>query len=229
MTDIPDLDCRYIYTELLKVFIEKGHSVVIISPSDKIDRKYEIREHKDYKLIKIQLLKGADVSLIKKGVNTILLEKWYINAIKKFLKNETFDLVLYSTPPITLCRAVKYIKKKSRAISYLMLKDIFPQNALDLEMMTDKGLKGIMYRYFRSKEKRLYEISDYIGCMSEANINYLCEHNPEIPESKVGLCVNSVIPAPLCNIDKAALRKEFNLPSDKKYFFTAGISVSLRV
>lgn len=48
-------------------------------------------------------------------------------------------------------------------MSYLLLKDIFPQNAVDLGMLTKDGLKGFLYRSFREKEKDLYRISDYIG------------------------------------------------------------------
>lgn len=223
MTDIPDLEYRCIYTELLKVFIKKGHSVVIISPSDKINKKYEMIEYKDYRLIKIQLLKGMNTSLIKKGINTILLEKWYINSIKKFLIDECFDLVLYSTPPITLYRAIKYIKTKNKAISYLMLKDIFPQNALDLGMMTDKGLKSIIYHYFRKKEKQLYKLSDCIGCMSQANVDYVIKHNSEILPERVHVCPNSteIRPKP-GNSNKEKVRHKYGIPLNKTVFIYGG-------
>jgi hypothetical protein len=58
---------------------------------------------------------------------------------------------LYSTPPITFERVIKYYKRRGPTKTYLMLKDIFPQNAIDLGMM--KG-DGLLYRYFRAKEKR---------------------------------------------------------------------------
>lgn len=36
-----------------------------------------------------------------------------------------------------------------------MLKDIFPQNAVDIGMLSKTGWKGILYRYFRNKEKKI--------------------------------------------------------------------------
>ena len=90
-----------------------------------------------------------------------------------------FDLVLYSTPPITLQKAVSYVKNRDGAATYLLLKDIFPQNALDLGMLKKTGVKGLFYRYFKNKEIKLYVVSDYIGCMSEANVEFLLKHNPE--------------------------------------------------
>jgi hypothetical protein len=36
---------------------------------------------------------------------------------------------------------------------------------------------GIIYNYFRFKEKAMYKEADYIGCMSPANVKYILEHN----------------------------------------------------
>ena len=65
-----------------------------------------------------------------------------------------------------------------------MLKDIFPHNAVDLGMIQKTGIKSIIYKYFRNVEKKLYKISDYIGCMSQANVDYVLKHNPEVVVNK---------------------------------------------
>ena len=75
-------------------------------------------------------------------ISTVMLELLYVRAIRKYFAKERFDLVLYSTPPITFCKAVEYVKKRDRAKTYLQLKDIFPQNAMDFEMMDKDGIKG---------------------------------------------------------------------------------------
>ena len=79
-------------------------------------------------------------NLVKKGVSTLLLDYQYKKAIKKYLKHVNFDLVLYSTPPITLSSVINHIKKKHNARTYLLLKDIFPQNAVDLGMLSKTGI-----------------------------------------------------------------------------------------
>ena len=65
------------------------------------------------------------------------------------------------------------------------LKNIFPQNAIDLGMLSKNGWKKLIYNYFSFKRKKLYAISDYIGCMSKANCCYLMEHNTEIDCKKL--------------------------------------------
>jgi len=100
----------------------------------------------------------------------------------KGLDLKKFEVVLYETPPITWAGIVKEIKKKNKIKSFLMLKDIFPQNAVDIGLMKKEG---VIFKYFKRKEKLLYEISDYIGCMSKGNMDYILKNNPEISQEKV--------------------------------------------
>ena len=99
---------------------------------------------------------------------------------------------MYTTPPITFNPIIRRQKRLNpQALSYLMLKDIFPQNAVDLGMISKCGVKGLLYRMFRRKENELYRLSDYIGCMSPANVKYVLAHNPELPAAKVEIAPNS--------------------------------------
>jgi glycosyltransferase involved in cell wall biosynthesis len=65
------------------------------------------------------------------------------------------------------------------------LRDIFPQNAVDLRMMSN----NLIFKYFRKEEQRLYDISDHIGCMSQKNIDYVIKNN-RINPNKLELLYN---------------------------------------
>src|SRR5699024_5383715 len=101
---------------------------------------------------------------------------------------EKFDLIIYSTPPMTFSNLIKLFKRRDNSISYLMLKDIFPQNAVDLNIFSKKGA---IYNYFRHKEKQTYSISDLIGVMSLANKKYLLNNN-NISDGKISIFRNSI-------------------------------------
>ena len=90
-------------------------------------------------ILRLKIGNIQKVNSIEKGISTILIEPLFINGIKKYFSNVRFDLVLYATPPITFAKVIKFIKKRDRAKSYLMLKDIFPQNSLDLGMLSEIG------------------------------------------------------------------------------------------
>jgi glycosyltransferase involved in cell wall biosynthesis len=114
------------------------------------------------------------------------------------------------------------LKKRDQAMTYLMLKDIFPQNALDIEMLTKKGWRGLVTQHFFKIERELYTISDHIGCMSQANIDFLKKQNPEIREAKMELCPNTIDPIVKKSLNKAEVRSQYKIPGDSIVFLYGG-------
>jgi glycosyltransferase involved in cell wall biosynthesis len=208
-----------IYTDLLREFIKDKHHVYIISP---VEKKNHIRTHiiqeNNSTILRLKTGNLFKTNIIEKGISTLTIEKIYKRGIKKYFKGIKFDLILYSTPPITLQKAINYVKKRDSSITYLLLKDIFPQNAVDIGILQKKGAKGIIYHFFRKKEKRLYRDSDFIGCMSQANVKYLLEHNRNIDVNKVNIvpnCVEVKESDYLSESDKKELLCKYNIPKDK--------------
>ena len=214
-----------LYSDLLREFVKNGHRVYAITPIEKREgKKSYIVQEENATILRLQIGNAQKTNVIEKGISTLLIESQYKAGIKKYFSNVKFDLVLYSTPPITLLSAIEYVKKRDGAITYLLLKDIFPQNAVDLGMISKAGLKGILYKYFRRKEKSLYAISDRIGCMSQANVDYVIKHNPEIDPNKVEICPNSieVIDKSVDEETRKKIREKYGIPQDKKVFIYGG-------
>lgn len=214
-----------IYTDLLEEFRKHDHNVFVISPIEaRFKKNTYIVEEERCKILRLKIGDNQQSSAIKKGISTLTIESSYKNAIKKYFADVKFDLVIYSTPPITLCKPVEYVKKRDNAKSYLLLKDIFPQNSVDLGMLSTSGVKGKFYDRFRSKEKKLYDISDMIGCMSEANVQYILAHNENVSADKIEVCPNSVSPRDMSATpeQRRELREKYDLPQDKKIFVYGG-------
>ena len=214
-----------IYTDLLRTFRNSGHQVYSVSSLERrIGRKTEYKEDNGTYALRVKIGNLTKCGIIEKGCSTLLIEHQYKKAIKKYIGQVKFDLVMYSTPPITLEKVIAYIKKRDNAKTYLLLKDIFPQNAVDIGMMKKGGLTGVLYHYFRRKEKQLYAISDRIGCMSPANVDYLLKHNPEIPAAKVEVCPNSfeVRDMSITKEERNRFRERYEIPLDKKVFVYGG-------
>lgn len=213
---------RNIYTDLMQEFYENGDTVYVVCQRERRSGKpTEFKIENGIHVLRVRTGNVTKTNIIEKGISTILLEGQFVKAIRKFLNDIKFDLILYSTPPITFERVVKYVKERDGCKSYLLLKDIFPQNAVDMGMIRENSL---IWRYFRAKEKRLYEISDYIGCMSPANVQYVLKHNPEIDRSKVEECPNSIKPSPLRKDDvkRSEIRRKYGIPEDSVVFIYGG-------
>jgi len=214
-----------IYTDLLREFVKHGHNVYAVSPVEqRRNLKTYIVSGENVCILKLRIGNIQKTNVIEKGLSTVMIERQYIEGVKRYFKNIKFDLVLYPTPPITLSGVVKYIKKRDQAVTYLMLKDIFPQNAVDMQLLSKTGIKGFVYRYFRKKEKKLYAISDHIGCMSQANVNYVLRHNPEVDVRRVEICPNSieVQEIRISDFERIELRKKYQIPLSKTVFVYGG-------
>ena len=206
-----DINERGIYNDLMRKFRDEGHKVYIICPNErKLNKKSTISMFDGIKIIKMKWLNIQKCNTIEKGIATLLLDYLFLWGIIKYLREIKYDLLLYSTPPITFEKSIKYIKRKSKAKSYLLLKDIFPQNAVDIGLMRKNSF---IYKYFRRKEIALYNLSDHIGCMSPANVQYVLEHNFLSPK-KVEVNPNSLEPVSF-NISEGNLnkiKKQYNIP-----------------
>lgn len=219
-----DLSVRGIYNDLMRELIRGENYVFIASPTERRFGKstHLIIDNEYCQVLKIKTLNIQKTNIIEKGIGILLLEYQFDRSIKKYWGNINFDLILYATPPITFNKVIERIKKRCGCRSYLMLKDIFPQNAVDLGMIKEGS---ILHKIFRKKEKRLYEISDSIGCMSPANCNYVITHNPDIAPSKVELCPNAISPLENPQIskeDRAKLLSQLGIPYDKTIFIYGG-------
>ncbi len=221
-----DISASGIYNDLMRKFRNEGHEVYIMYPNERRTGKPTMLNHEGgVHTLGVKTLNVTRTNILEKGIGQLMLESQFCAAYKKHFGNVVFDLILYSTPPITFNKVIETVKKKSngKALCYLLLKDIFPQNAVDLGMMSKNGVKSILYRIFHKKEKTLYVISDYIGCMSPANVKYVLEHNPEVAKEKVELAPNSCdVPTEEQTQDRMAILQKYGLPTDKPIFIYGG-------
>ena len=226
MARISGIEVSGIYQDLMRKIRDEGHAVYIVTPRERrLALQTNLAEKDGVHILGVKTLNLQKTNAIEKGVGQVLVESQYKAAIKKYLSDVKFDLVLYSTPPITFPKVIAYLKRQNpQAMTYLLLKDIFPQNAVDLGMMSTSGVKGVLYRFFRRKEKKLYALSDYIGCMSPANVAYVIRHNPEVDPAKVEVAPNSVeLNENLSlNDNRKVVREKYGLPADKPIIIYGG-------
>lgn len=219
-----NINDREISEDLMRKFKKEGHEVYVVVPRE---RRYHLptrlEEQGGVHILGVKTLNIQKTNIVEKGIGTLLIERQYIAAIKHHLKGITFDLILYTTPPITFTGVVDYLKQQNqKAVSYLLLKDIFPQNAVDIGLF---GEKSLFNRYFRRKEIKLYCQSNYIGCMSPANVEFLLAHNDFVNKENVEVAPNSIELAEqkiLTQEQRNGIKRKYRLPLDKPVFIYGG-------
>lgn len=204
---VPDMSgSSNMYASLIREFARNGHSVCVVAPVSDGSPTRLRDEGENVRILRVKSLPLFGVNLVRKGIANVLLPFVYQRAIDRFLRGEKFDLVITPTPPITFVDVVARMKKRCGAKAYLILRDIFPQNAVDLGFMKKWWP---LYWHFRRQEKKLYRVCDKIGCMSQGNIDYIRAHNPSVPAEKLHILENfqTVEPLPDRQTPKANSRQ----------------------
>ena len=206
-----DFEKSTIYLDLVRECRDRGHSVSLIAGTSDPGKPLGVNEIEGIKTVYMKLPDQFGAGSAKKALIQLSIPGRMKQILKDGFDDETFDVIAYPTPPITLAPVLKYCKKHYKsAVRYLMLKDIFPQNAVDLKMFSDSGL---IYKYYRRLEKQLYAYSDRIGCMSEANVEYIKTHNPDIPDKKLEYFPNTAavndLPGSVSTASSGSLRIVF--------------------
>ncbi len=221
MIRIDDLSQRGIYHDLLREFAHNGYNVTVVCPVERSTNiSTRILKSSNVTILQVRTLNIQKCNVLEKGLSTLSLNLLFKRAILKYIIDLNFDVILYSTPPVTLTNLISWLKFKNDSKTYLLLKDIFPQNAVDLGYFK---VGSLLHRYFSKVEKELYRISDKIGCMSPANVEYLAQRFPEF-SNKLEVNPNSVdlTRIPLIRETREQIRSSWNIPLEATVFLYGG-------
>lgn len=217
--NIESLKDQGIYPDLLGEFHKKGYNLFILSPAvrgKKINKK--ILKIDNITIIQVRCLKIQKTNKVEKLISLLILEFLFMIKYYKELRHIKFDLVLFPTPIIFINNFLKIIKLSNRGIKYLLLKDIFPQNAIDLKFIEQNNL---ITKFFKKTEKKLYANVDFIGCMSDNNLKYLNEQR-FIDRDKLEVNPNSVNLEKYPTLNENKFRKSYNISSKDLVFIYGG-------
>lgn len=202
-----------LYTELVEELSRSGSDIRVVAPALDASRKGPSEEG-GISVLRVATGRLFQVGLFCKALNNLLLPIRYFIALRQQNREWQPDWILTPTPPITLTPLVWWLKRKTRARAYLVLRDIFPQNAVDLGFMSRFGP---IYGFFRFLEEWTYAVADCIGCMSPANVRYLIKHNSGIDAAKLHLLPNWIAERHVVsNVESSEnMREEWGVKNDE--------------
>ena len=209
-----------IYTDLAEALHEAGHEITVaVTEQVRNKKRTELNNERGFDVLRIVTGNYYDVGTIEKGITTLKIPLLMRQGIKRSLSNRNFDFILFEAPPVTNAGLVAWAKKKFNCPAYLMLKDIFPQNAVDLGVIKRNGL---LFKYFSLKERKLYQTADFIGCMSLANKNYIIKHNSWLGLEKVEIFPNTKKLTDNIKSDGFPMRGSYGIPQETCVFLFGG-------
>ena len=205
MAQLRDASELGIYSELLREFVSYWNRVFAVAPAEKREGLGILQyDSAGVSIYRVRIGNLQKVGFIGTTFSRLIVEHQFKVGIRRLVGSEKMGLVIYTTPPVTLYGVITSVNRRNGCPSYLLLKEIFPQNAVDLGMMK---LGDLVWRHFRRHERRLHWLADWIIYISKANTRCLLEHNPDFDPGRVEVCANSIEPRDVCAVEQvAALR-----------------------
>lgn len=174
------------YVDLAEIYRDNGHDVTIIAPDEAHAKTYEGTE-RVMRVVRVASKETQGVaSMFQKGIALATLPYYFKKAYKKYLVGEQFDWIVMPTPPITLSGFVEYVKKRTGAKFYLILRDIHPQSVWSIGLLHNK----LEYKFLDKKARTGYRTADLIGCMSQGNIDFIMKQYPWLDRKKLVILYN---------------------------------------
>jgi glycosyltransferase involved in cell wall biosynthesis len=156
-------------------FRRRGHDVIILASSEYIREGFEFSSESGMQIARVKTGKMKSASKIVRALNEIRLSHTMWKGAEQFLRANPWDYIVYYSPSIFFGPLVRRLKSLWKCPSYLILRDIFPQWAVDMGVLR----KGLIYAYFRRRELEQYSVADVIGVQSPDSLRYFANNLPE--------------------------------------------------
>ena len=162
--------------DLAREFGAEGHDVTVITSTYGLKDLFLAEQYREYKVLRFPGLQTKGVGYFRRTINEILTPlKMLRNMKKTSIDNTKWDGVVWYSPTIFLGPVARYLKQQSRCRGYLIVRDIFPDWAVDIGLIG----RGFPYKILKLFEKFQYSVADIIGVQSKGNLTYFSKYGSE--------------------------------------------------
>jgi glycosyltransferase involved in cell wall biosynthesis len=153
----------------------RGNEVVVLAPSEEAsnDLVTSLEDKLLIARVRTGRIKGA--GRVWRAVEEAQLSRKLWWRAKRFLAQKRCDLIVFYSPSIFFGPLVRKLKALWKCPAYLILRDIFPEWAVDAGLLR----KGLVYHFFRRMETYQYETADVIAVQCPANLEYFARAYPK--------------------------------------------------
>ena len=155
--------------DLSRELVRQGHQLTVLLPANDNAQAWRLDDWEGVRVLRLRSPKTKDVGYVRRTLS----EFWMPFAMRRQLKcsplaHERFDGVVWYSPSIFHGPLVQALKRQSRCPSYLIIRDIFPEWAVDMGLMG----RGLPYRVFDAVARYQYSVADVIGVQTPGNLTY---------------------------------------------------------
>lgn len=155
--------------DLVREFVKQGHDLTVLLPSGDLRVPFELNEFDGAQVLRLAAPRTKDVGYVRRTIAEWLMPYAMRHNFRKSpLASQRWEGVVWYSPSIFHAPLIRTLKRDSMCRSYLIIRDIFPEWALDLGLMRP----GLAYAFFKRIALKQYEAADVIGVQSPGNLGY---------------------------------------------------------
>lgn len=182
--------------DLSREFVRQGHALTVLLPTAGLATPWRLDDVDGVQVLRLRAPRTKDINYVSRTVNEFLMPFAMLRNLRKSpLAQERWDGVVWYAPSIFLGPMANALKKASACKGYLIIRDIFPEWAADMGLMS----RGLPYRFFKAVANYQYSVADVIGIQTHGNHTYFADQ----PDSRIEVLQNWLADAPNvgCSID----------------------------
>ncbi len=174
--------------DLTREFVRQGHSLCVLLPAIDQFESWKLEDFDGAQVLRLKAPKTKGVGFVRRTLAELAMPFAMLQHLRKSpLAKERWDAVLWYAPSIFHGPLVGALKKSSHCKSYLIIRDIFPEWAVDMGLM---GRRGLPYRFFNAVARYQYSVADVIGVQTPGNQRYFDQWKKEYPGRELEVLQN---------------------------------------
>lgn len=155
--------------DLCREFARQGHSLCVLLPAPDQSEPWKLEEFDGTEVLRLKAPRTKDIGYVRRTLAELAMPFAMLRNLRKSpLAKERWDGVVWYAPSIFHGPLVSSLKKSSACKSYLIIRDIFPEWAVDMGLMG----RGLPYRFFDAVARYQYSVADVIGVQTPGNRRY---------------------------------------------------------
>jgi len=158
--------------DLAQELMLQGHEPVVMVPAEGLDKAWAVEILDGVQVLRLTALRIRDIGYVRRTIGETILPFAMLYGIRKSpFRSTQWGAVIWYSPSIFFGPLVAALKRSSNCRSYLILRDIFPEWAVDLGLLR----RGPAYHFFKMVARYQYAVADTIGVQSPSNLAYLSD------------------------------------------------------
>ncbi|AMY00689.1 glycosyltransferase family 4 protein [Mesorhizobium ciceri] len=155
--------------DLSREFARQGHRLTVMLPAADLDRPWAIEEFDGVTVLRLRAPPTKEIGYVRRTWNEFVMPFAMLRNLRKSpLAGQRWDGIVWYAPSIFHGPMASALKRESGCKGYLIIRDIFPEWAVDMGLMG----RGLPYRFFDSIARYQYSIADVIGVQTPGNLAY---------------------------------------------------------